>query len=148
MDAQRAFAGMIKDAVAPALRDLGFRGSGQSYAIPSDEHWALLGFQKRTSSTRERVLFTVNLTVVSKDNWAAIRETSPWQPARPSPNFSVSGLPGAWSERIGSLLPNPTDFWWEIESERQVRSATADIIEKIRTYALPAMQRQMNTLQL
>jgi hypothetical protein len=34
---------MLADRVAAALREMGFRGSGQNYFLPSDSHWQMLG---------------------------------------------------------------------------------------------------------
>src|SRR5439155_1336209 len=57
MTAQEAFTMMVKDEIAPALRELGFKGSGQRFTLPSETHWALLGLQKFTWSDRDRVDF-------------------------------------------------------------------------------------------
>jgi Domain of unknown function (DUF4304) len=51
--AQEAFTMMVKEQIAPALRELGFKGSGQRFTLPDDEHWALIGLQKFTWSNRE-----------------------------------------------------------------------------------------------
>jgi hypothetical protein len=51
------FRTMMRHDVAPELRRMGFRGPGQSFMLPSEDHWVLLGFQKsRSRSAREHVL--------------------------------------------------------------------------------------------
>ncbi len=40
----------VKDLISPALRTMGFKGSGGRYQLPSEDQWALLGFQKSTFS--------------------------------------------------------------------------------------------------
>jgi hypothetical protein len=52
---------MLRDEIAPELRAAGFKGSRQSFDLPSESHWAVLGFQKSAWSDRQRVTFTVNL---------------------------------------------------------------------------------------
>ena len=44
-------------------------GSGQAFRLPTPSGYALLGFQKSTTSTRESVKFTVNLRVYTQDEW-------------------------------------------------------------------------------
>src|SRR6266508_1633339 len=62
--AQESFKQMLRDHVAPALREMGFRGSGQNFSLRSDSHWALLDFQKSQWSSEDKIAFTVNLPVV------------------------------------------------------------------------------------
>lgn len=75
---------MLKTLVAPRLRTIGLKGSGQNYRLPSDDYWALLGFQKSTSSDASHVRFTCNVLVVSKSVWDAVRAESPHLPERPT----------------------------------------------------------------
>jgi hypothetical protein len=58
---------MIREHVAPALREMGFKGSGQNYSLPSETHWVSLWFQKSAYSDALRIRFTVHLLVVGKD---------------------------------------------------------------------------------
>jgi uncharacterized protein DUF4304 len=68
-DAQTVFKAWTKDALAPALRGMGFRGSGQVFTLPDEECWALLGIQKSTSSTSELLKFTLNFSVANRHLW-------------------------------------------------------------------------------
>jgi Domain of unknown function (DUF4304) len=78
--AQDTYAEMLKTLVAPGLRAIGFKGSGQNYRLPSDDYWAMLGFQKSTSSDAAHVRFTANVLVVSRSAWDAVRAESPHLP--------------------------------------------------------------------
>ena len=69
LTAQEMFRAMVRDQVAPALRDLGFKGSGQVYLLPSETHWAMLSFQKSASSDAASVRFAVNFDVTTKQEW-------------------------------------------------------------------------------
>src|SRR3954453_12481053 len=99
---------MMREQVAPALRSLGLKGSGQSYSIPSDSYWALVGFQKSRASSAGAVKFTVNLQVQPRDAWARAYEEHWWIGAKPSPNTRAS-VEGGWWSRIGQLLPDSGD---------------------------------------
>jgi hypothetical protein len=138
--AQERFAAMLRDDVAPALRGLGLKGSGQAYTLPSETHWALIGFQKFSWSNADRVEFTLNLTVARKDEWAAAYEERPHIGARPKPN--VGGGP-AWSERIGGLMPDGDEVRWAVEVDEAVEPVVGDVVGAIRDHALPAMRERM-----
>ncbi|WP_084965824.1 DUF4304 domain-containing protein [Thermoactinospora rubra] len=94
--AQEAFRVMLRDEIAPALRELGFVGSGQIYRLPDDRHWARLGFQKSAFSMWEQVSFTINLSVVSKELWEQ-RRSAGRLPARPAPSTFYG--PWMWQRR-------------------------------------------------
>jgi hypothetical protein len=64
--AQVVFERMLREEVAPALRELGLRGSGQRFRLPSESHWALLAFQKSQWSDADEIRFTVNVMTVSE----------------------------------------------------------------------------------
>ncbi len=76
-------AAMLKERVAPELRTMGFKGSGQNYHLPVPDHFALLGFQKARFGTRHDVMFTINLLACSHADWAALAETKPYYGERP-----------------------------------------------------------------
>lgn len=63
----------LKTLIALCLRAIGFKGSGQNFRLPSDDHWAMLGSQKSTSSDATHVRFTANVLVVSRVAWDAAR---------------------------------------------------------------------------
>jgi hypothetical protein len=52
--AQNTFKRMMREQVAPKLRVLGFKGSGQKFVLASDSHWALLGSNARRGVIQAR----------------------------------------------------------------------------------------------
>ena len=56
--AQDRFKLLTRDMLAPALRALGFKGSGQHYVLPDKDHWAVLGIQRSYFSDRRTIRFT------------------------------------------------------------------------------------------
>jgi hypothetical protein len=135
------FRTMMREHVAPELRRMGFRGSGQSFTLPSEDHWVLLGFQKSRSSSAEAVRFTVNTMVVSKLEWAQARERASYLPERPTANTSYGTL--TWWKRIGRLLPDGRDRWWTLSGDSAMASVAAEVLDAIRIYALPAIHQQL-----
>ena len=57
--AQTVFSRLLRDLIAPALRDLGFKGSGARYKMTRDEYRIEIEFQKSKWSTRDSVQFDV-----------------------------------------------------------------------------------------
>ena len=83
--AQSIYQDIVKDSLSPALRQLGFKGSGGRYSLPCAHCWAQLGFQKSVYSDAEEVQFTANLQVVNTSDWAEARTERPYLPERPAP---------------------------------------------------------------
>lgn len=140
-DAQAVFRVWTRDALAPALRGMGFRGSGQVFALPDEECWALLGVQKSTSSSSERVTFTINFSVANRHLWDELREWQHyWLGARPSANVLS---PGQMMRRIGALLPEPEDKWWPVAataSPAELAALLEEVESVVRDYGLPALR--------
>jgi hypothetical protein len=142
---------MLRDEVAPRLRALGFKGTGQKFALPSETHWALLGFQKSGFSDMGQVAFTVNLTVVERDAWErGSQEAWPNRPVRPpGANWSLPPMleekfVGAyWHSRIGFVMPGSRDRWWKVLADADNADVAVAIVAEIEEFAVPAMHERM-----
>lgn len=130
-----------KDSLAPSLRGLGFTGSGQTFTLPDDQCWVLLGVQKSTSSSPNLVRFTINLSVANRRLWSELREWQHWwMGARPSASVHS---PGQVMERLGAGMPGGEDRWWVLTnsaSERELASLTVEIVAAMRDHGLPALR--------
>jgi hypothetical protein len=142
MTAQQSYDAMVKGQLAPGLRALGFKGSGRHYALPSETHWALLGLQSSYTSTDERVRFTVNLLVVSKSEWAAMRERRPTVEYPTRPSAGTLWGPEPWDRRLGHVM-GVGDKWWEVRAGEDTTRVAAQVIDAVETYALPAMEAEI-----
>lgn len=138
--AQERFKAMLKEHVAPALRDLGFKGSGQTFVLPNEHCYASLGFQKWKGNDAERVSFTVNVSVVPKTAWAEFEY--PRTGTTPSPNLGYVDSP-VWQKRIGAFLPGSGDVWWTLTDDSDASSAAREVVRAIEDAAVPAMLAQM-----
>ena len=145
MTAQDDYRAMIRDHVAPALREMGFKGSGQNYALPSETHWVSLSFQKSAYSDALQIAFTVQLLVVGKDEWEAIREANDHAPDRPR---GFWGAPArSWT---ASYRPRPKEspggwmqIWWELEAGQPIEPLANLVISTVRNEALPRIREFM-----
>jgi len=137
---QSKFKELLKNSVAPALRENGLKGSGQAYSIKSDEYWALIGLQKSMYSDSQGLKFTINVYVVSKKQWEEGRNKYSYFPQKPSANTMWQV---GWSERIGTLMPSRLDHWWEYNNQTNDGELAQQVVEAILEYAVPAMQSKM-----
>jgi hypothetical protein len=141
--AQDAYTSMMRDRIAPALHEEGFRGSGQVFTLPSKSHFVLLGFQRRRVSDRQRVLFTVNVSAIDRIAWATAAAEKPALGDRPDANTFY----GAWAAqaRIGQLLPDPEgDKWWEVTPAASLDPLADDILGALTSYALPWLRAHLD----
>ena len=101
---------LMKGSFAPALRAVGFKGSGGRFELPSERYWTQLGFQKSAFSDSAALKFTVNLSVIGREVWAEQAASDPHLGTKPKP----STFYGYWAEqvRIGRLTPSGEDLWW------------------------------------
>jgi hypothetical protein len=74
--AQQAFASMAKNEIAPQLRELGFKGSGQKFRLPSETHLLSLDFQRSAWNDILAVSFTINLGADPIESALSANETS------------------------------------------------------------------------
>ena len=143
-DARGAYEAMIRDVISPAMRALGFKGSGGSYVLPVASAWVLVGFQRSVHDDRELVEFTVNLTVASKRAWEAVRLERPYLSERPAPNTRYG--PPTWQRRLGALMSAQTDVWWRVTAVIDTSRVGDDVIVALRDFGLPKMMEEANRI--
>jgi hypothetical protein len=136
-NARDKFAAMLKERVAPALREMGFKGSGQHYHQPVPGHYALLGFQKMRFGTRHDVRFTINLLACAYDEWTALVESNPHY--GPKPLLGAHYEEPVWSERVGFLMPEPHDHWWHVLDDTDTEALGDEVVAVLREYGVPAL---------
>jgi Domain of unknown function (DUF4304)/HEAT repeats len=106
--AQMALRKLLREHVAPALREHEFAGSGQDFHRRIDGNWAAINVQRDRYSTADEVRFTVNLGTAS----TAVRIEDGYSPDEPAREIDCH-----WRARVGDLLPKPADTWWSVRSD-------------------------------
>ncbi len=137
---QQTYAEMMKATFGPALRGEGLRGFGGRFELPSEEYWALVGFQKSAHSDGQEVRFTVNLSVIRRDVWAEHAEAQPLLGERPKPTINY----GSWADqaRIGALTPDGSDKWWRIVRGVDPGHVAKDAVSDLLTYGVPWLRER------
>ena len=124
---------------APALRELGFKGSSRIFVLPDERDWVMLGFQSSSASNAECVKFTLNLLVVGKQAWEDARVRSSYLSAKPSPNAIG---PHRYVQRIGHLT-HGSDHWWRLYASQDTEPLIAEILGVLREVAVPKLREEM-----
>lgn len=137
---QETYKELVKDQISPAVRDSGLKGSAGRYQLPSDDHWALVGFQKSAYSDAEHIKFTVNLFVVSRDEWELARADHSFYPEKPTAGTHWAA---GTQTRIGRLMPVGDDHWWDLYPTTSPDQLVDDVVGAIREFALPWMRENM-----
>ena len=114
-------------AVASALVPLGFRRKGLVFTRQLGEVTHLLSLQSSTSSTASLLKLTVNLGV--------------WVSSLAEPGSKPNLWSAHWRERLGFLMPQRIDYWWEISSDQDAERATREIVEAVQTHAVPQFEQ-------
>jgi len=109
--------------------------------VPSETHWAQLGFQKSAYSDRDELRFTVNLSVISRDEWDERVAVKPYLGRLPSPNMKY----GTWAEqvRIGQLTPTGEDKWWRIMRGSDAAAVRDDALADLLTNGVPWLKARI-----
>jgi hypothetical protein len=143
VDARDLLKQTTRDQIAPDLRAMGFKGSGQQFRIPNEagDH-AILGFQLWKWNHAELARFTANVSFYGAPEWDSAHAREPWLGKAPTPNTNYSM---GWEERIGYLLqPYPHDHWWAIAGDPvEARLVARDVVAVVRADVLPQLQARL-----
>jgi hypothetical protein len=133
--AQDQYKRMLREEVAPALRHLGLTGSSGNFVLADPDYHLLVGFQRSRSNTAEAVRFTVNLAVISKKAWE-----QRWQPWWGKPSANAQGPLGTYM-RLGELMPQHDDVWWELASGTDTAALAAEVVQAVVQFGLPGLEQ-------
>ena len=123
-------------AIAPLLKACGFSRSGQTFYLRYEKNWGLINFQKSGSSSASRVVFTVNIGIVSGafSEFAADGQTS----KRPSVWACT------WRQRLGFMLPEHQDKWWTIDAQISLEQLAQELGGYIGEIAVPEIEKYIH----
>ena len=116
----------ILTAVTDLLRDAGFRKKGTLFTRDCGDVTHLITVQSSVGGTAEAVRMTVNLGV--------------WVTAL-APDEKPDIWSAHWQVRLGFLMPEKRDLWWEAASDDEAGAVAERIAGAIREFGLPALSR-------
>lgn len=118
-----------------ALKSKGWIKKADTFYINKENNWGLINFQKSKKSSPTKILFTINLGVSS----SVIREFN---------NEDISQKPSIekchWRKRIGLILGQKQDYWWELDNNTILTDLTSEISSVINEVALPEINKHLS----
>ena len=114
------------------LKSFGFSKRGDTFRLDESGNVIIISFQRSQRSTKDNIIFTLNIGVCS-------RKLFEYQ------NEGVDRIPSSETDchlrlRIGHLLPQPEDKWWEVSFRTDIEALYATLELSIVTIALPYLR--------
>jgi Domain of unknown function (DUF4304) len=122
-------------ATGDRLKPLGFVRGGSILRVINQNNCGIVEFQRSRKSSRERLFFTVNLGVVCGE----LLDSTSCHPEK------AKSVDAHVRLRIGMLLPDRPDKWWEISESTDLDSLATEVSEIIFKVAVPYIQHYMRT---
>lgn len=124
----------IKGDLAPLLGECGFTKNGGSFYLRFAKNCGVIAFQKSSRSSKDFVLFTLNLGVYSNLLGEKVD------------GFDNLVYPDVeqcqWASRIAAFMPGLPDYWWQIETTvSDAKKLTGLIFEQIKTIVIPELKK-------
>jgi hypothetical protein len=121
--AQDEFAAMMRDLIAPALRELGFKGTvSRWFWYRRGDYEGTFSTQKSRLSTSQEISFWVHLT------------------AAHVPTDSVY-----WTTQLHALIPGNRDSSWQVTAGRPAGPVADRVLTAFRSYGWPAIQAALDS---
>lgn len=130
MSGSNAFTHLLKE-IGALLGRQGFVRAKHAFWISQSKNFALIDVQRSAKSTRERVVFTLNLGVWSDRIAGFMPSSSKAQP----PAITECH----WRERIGFLLPKREDEWWSITQVDDVEVVKRELAPALENVVIPVV---------
>ncbi len=118
---------------AARLKPLGFSRRGPVFRLVRDGMSGVIQFQRSTKSSRELVLFTVNVGVVC----------GRLLPAR-VPLRTATSMDSHVGHRLGFLSSGEFDKWWPIDLRTDAAALGTEVTEAIVAHAVPFIEQHMS----
>ncbi|MBN1899806.1 DUF4304 domain-containing protein [Candidatus Sumerlaeota bacterium] len=121
------------------LKSMGFRKSGNTW-IRSENWTKVINIQLSKWNTSSKASFTVNLGVYIEPLHAISEE--------PPISGSLKEYHCDVRSRIGELLPDKKDKWWDVTSGVSPETLAEEVFEDISQYGLPWLDRMNNYMDV
>ena len=137
--AGRAYQSMLRTKITPALKAMGLvPANGGVFTLPDEHAYIQIGFQKSRNSDATDLTFTVNVSAISKRDWAHYAEVARYPVAPETPHVHAD-YPVGLTARIGRFADPSRDLWWTIKAGDDTTAVAQEVVDLIRDRALPAM---------
>ena len=123
------FKKLVKEVIAPQLRELDFKKSNTNFNRHVDGIVQLLNIQKSQYNHSERILFTINIGFYNSEVFKISKNKTEVPKFITIDNCFVRG-------RTGRLIYGH-DYWYELSTEKSYESVLNQVDQDLRKYILP-----------
>ncbi|OYU96714.1 MAG: hypothetical protein CFE21_00050 [Bacteroidetes bacterium B1(2017)] len=120
---------LILSFVSEYLEPFGFKRKGNTFYILKNNNLGLINFQKSSKCSKKATIFTINLGISS----TLLRKLLNNDSLKLKPDIDDCH----WKKRIGFLLPQKQDYWWEINSNTSIDSLLVELTTLFSTLVIP-----------
>ncbi len=128
---------VIRRAVVPELKPLGFRRAGRTFRRTLRECIQVVNVQSSRWNDAREGQFTLNLGVYFPAAHAEMRDLLRWSPGTAGPTEPECTV----RRRIGRLLPSNLDKWWTVRPAEPSDRVVEEVRALLRDPALPWVER-------
>ncbi|NOT60999.1 MAG: DUF4304 domain-containing protein [Acidobacteria bacterium] len=130
----QVFARILNSWVAPILASHGWGRKKQSFFKKQGDSWGIINFQKSSKTSKDEIVFTINLAVISGtlQKFFSARTIE-------SPNLTDSH----WRCRIGALLAENLDKWWVISNATSLEELKNELSSCLTHVAVPQVEKYL-----
>jgi hypothetical protein len=125
--AQDKFETLVRERLAPWLKDQGFKRKSTTFRRERDDAWQIVNFQRSSSSNAQLVKFTVNLGVA----YASLHAEPVWAKRGWPMEYECD-----FDTRVG-LLAKGHDHWWKLRAFLPDRRIADEVLDDLSRHALP-----------
>ena len=125
--------------VTPAVKINGYRKRKTDFYVHESGNWGIINFQKSTTNTSERLIFTVNLGIASSRllHFFSVKH----------PESGPSILDCHWQMRLGELIEG-NDMWWSIAIGESIDQLGERLLNHIVNLAIPEIVKYLDDYAL
>src|SRR4051812_45735763 len=105
--ARELYDAMIRERIAPTLREHGFRKQRNRFARAEAGGWQVIDFQASQFGSRDKVHFTINVGTAYPE---LRRDDEAWTDEHSPPEYDLHVR-----ERIAWLMGEDRDKWWAVD---------------------------------
>ena len=131
-DSSKKIDEIISEGTKKYLKDNGYKKLVRCFSKESDDFIFVIDFQSSQYNDPSSAKFTINVNVVFPyfhEKW-----TNTLLPKNRSKAAALI------SRRIGHLMPEGCDYWWEVHSDSNAQNLGSEVQKVLSTYALPFFQ--------
>lgn len=130
---------VIRTSVSPVLRAIGFKVKGRTLHRAATDHVWIVNVQSSIRNEAARASFTLNLGVYYPEVASLVGRQS----EAPLPKTSECAV----EARIGQLMSEHLDTWWDVSKRGDVSLVGAEVKDALTRFGLPWLTRMSDLRQ-